>query len=161
MSWLTPLQARWQAASPRERRSLTLAVTVLGLALLWWLALSPALQVWRTADVQHAALDAQQQQMLGLQAKARALQALPKINLTDARLALESSLKPLGTSAQMTQQPDRLTVMLKGVSAQALAQFLSVSRQNAHLVPSESHLKRPDVAKDAWDGSVVFTLPAP
>jgi general secretion pathway protein M len=160
MNWLTPIQARWQAASPRERRSLTLALIVLGFALLWWLALSPALQVWRTADAQHAALDAQQQQMLGLQAKARALQALPKVNLADARLALESSLKPLGAGAQLTQQPDRLTITLKGVSAQALAQLLSASRQNAHLVPSESHLKRPDAVKDAWDGSVVFTLPS-
>jgi len=153
------LQTRWQAASPREQRGVLLALAVVLLALLWWLALAPALKVWRTAEAQHTLLDAQHQHMLGLQAQARALQALPKPNAADARQSLEISLKSLGPAAQLTLQPDRLSVTLKAVSAQALAQWLSASRQNAHLVPIESHLKRPDVAKDAWDGSVVFALP--
>ncbi|MDD5031392.1 MAG: type II secretion system protein GspM [Rhodoferax sp.] len=160
MNWLIPWQQRWQAASAREHRSVTLAAAVLGLAVVWSLALAPALKVWRTADAQHAALTAQHQQMLNLQAQARALQALPKVNAADARLALEASLKPLGTAAQLAQQPDRLTVTLKGLTAQALVQWLSATRQNAHLIPLEAHLKRADAAKDGWDGSVVFALPA-
>lgn len=153
------LKNHWQAASQREQRGLLLALALLMLALLWWLALAPALQVWRTSAAQHTLLDAQHQQMLGLQAQARALQALPRPNSADARLALENSLKPLGAAAQLTQQADRLQVLLKGVSARALVEWLSASRQNAHLTPIESHLKRPDAAKDAWDGSVVFILP--
>ena len=99
--------------------------------------------------------------MLSLQAKARALQALPKLNAMDARRALEDSLKPLGAAAQMTAQMDRLTVTLKGVSAQALAQWLSSCRQNAHSVPSEAHLKRANTGADGWDGFVVFSMHTP
>ncbi|MDD2924318.1 type II secretion system protein GspM [Rhodoferax sp.] len=160
MNGLTPLKARWQAASRREQRSLILALVVVALALLWWLALAPALAVWRSADSQRVALEAQLQQMLGLQAQARALQALPTLNAPEARRALEEALKPLGTGAQMTQQMDRLNVTLKGVPAQALAQWLSACRQNAHLVPVETHLRRAAAGAAVWDGSVVFALPA-
>jgi general secretion pathway protein M len=157
MNWQTLLRTRWQAAARREQRSLMLAGGVVALALLWWLALAPALAVWRTAPAQHLLLQAQMQAMQTLQAQARALQALPTMNAAESRRALEDALKTLGKTAQMTVQADRLNVTLKGVSAQALAQWLSSSRQNAHLVPTEVHLTR---VADAWDGSVVFTLPA-
>lgn len=157
MNWQTVLRTRWQAASRREQRSLMLAGGVAALALLWWLALAPALAVWRTAPAQHLLLQAQMQNMQTLQAQARALQALPTLNAAESRRALEDALKALGKTAQMTVQMDRLNVTLKGVGAQALAQWLSSSRQNAHLVPIEAHLTR---VADAWDGSVVFTLPA-
>ncbi|HEY8905514.1 MAG TPA: type II secretion system protein GspM, partial [Rhodoferax sp.] len=80
MNWQALLRARWQAASRREQRSLLLAFVVLALALLWWLALAPALKVWRTAPAQHLQLQAQMENMLTLQAQARALQALPTLN---------------------------------------------------------------------------------
>lgn len=161
MNWRSLVQTRWQGASEPEKRSLSAALVVLALALVWWLALAPALAVWRTANAQRSALDTQLEHMRSLQAQARALQALPKLNATDARRALEESLKPLGSAAQMSAQVDRLTVTLKGVSAPALAQWLSSSRQNAHWVPSEAHLKRVNVGTDAWDGSVVFSLHTP
>ena len=69
------------------------------------------------------------------------------------------SLKPLAATAQLAQQMDRVTVTLKGVGAQALAQWLSATRQNAHVVPAEVHLKRS--AAGGWDGTVVFTLALP
>ncbi|MDR3367583.1 type II secretion system protein GspM [Rhodoferax sp.] len=157
MNWQAMLRTRWQAASRREQRSLMLAGGVVALALLWWLTLAPALSVWRTAPGQHLQLQAQMQHMQTLQAQARALQALPTLNAAESRRALEDSLKALGKSAQVTVQTGRLNVALKGVSAQALALWLSSSRQNAHLVPTEVHLTR---AAEAWDGSVVFTLSA-
>ena len=159
MSALTELQRRWRNVSPREQRLLMLAVGVVTLALLWWVALAPALAVRKAAPAQHLALDAQNQQMQRLQAQALALRALPVVSAGDARAALEASLKPLGASAQLAVQVERATVMLKGVSPDALAQWLAVARQNARTVPSEAHLTRN--AAGAWDGSVVFYLPAP
>ena len=158
MSWRAEVQARWQAASGRERRLLLLALSVIGLSLLWWLGVAPALAVLRSADAQHQAQDTQLQQMLRLQAQARALQALPTLDASEARRALDTSLKLLGNSAQVTAQMDRLTVTLKGQDAPALAQWLGVVRQNAHLTPTEVHLKR--ATASTWDGSLVFTLPA-
>jgi general secretion pathway protein M len=124
--------------------------------LLWWVALAPALKVLKTAPQQHLALDAQNQQMQRLQAQALALRALPVVSAEEARSALEASLKPLGASGQMVVQVERATVTLKGVSPDALAEWLAVARQNARTVPSEAHLTRN--AAGAWDGSVVFYL---
>jgi general secretion pathway protein M len=156
MSTLTELQSRWRSVSPREQRLLLLALGVVALALLWWVALAPALKVLKTAPQQHLALDAQNQQMQRLQAQALALRALPVVSAEEARSALEASLKPLGASGQMVVQVERATVTLKGVSPDALAEWLAVARQNARTVPSEAHLTRN--AAGAWDGSVVFYL---
>ena len=70
MSALTELQSRWRSVPPREQRLLLLALGVVALALLWWVALAPALKVLKTAPRQHLALDAQNQQMQRLQAQA-------------------------------------------------------------------------------------------
>ncbi len=156
--WRAMVQARWQQASAREQRWLSAALALVSLALVWWLAVAPALQVLKSADAQHQALDTQLQQMQRLQAQARALQALPTLDAQETRRALEASIKLLGAGALLTQQMDRVTVTLKGVSAPALAQWLSATRQNAHVVPTEAHLKR--ASAGGWDGTVAFTLAA-
>lgn len=158
MSALTELQGRWRSVSPREQRLLLLALGVLLLALLWWVALAPALKVLKTAPQQHLALDAQHQQMQRLQAQALVLRAQPLMTATEARSALEASLKPLGDSAQMVVQVERVTVTLKAVAPDALAQWLATARQNARTVPTEARLMRN--AAGAWDGTVVLQLPA-
>jgi len=86
---------------------------------------------------------------------------LPVVSAADARLALDASLKPLGSSAQVTQQPGRITVTLKGAAAPALAQWLALHQHNPALVLQDVHLKRVDAAHDSWDGSVVLAAPTP
>ena len=159
MSGWINLQARWRAASAREQRWLWTATAVVGLALLWRVALAPALAVLKSAELQHQTLEAQLQHMQVLQAQAQALQALPTLDAREMQRALDASVKPLGTAAQVTQQMDRMTVTLKGLDALALARWLAGARQNAHTVPTEAHLKRN--AANSWDGTVVFTLAAP
>ena len=158
MNWQLLLQ-RWQAVPAREQRLLLLALALLSALLLWWLALAPAWQVLRSADAQQQALDGQLRLMQRMQAQVQSLRALPMLDAQESKRALEDSLKPLGQSAQMTQQMDRTSVSFKGIGAQALAQWLAAARQNAHAVPAEVHLKR--AATGAWDGSVVFILAAP
>jgi general secretion pathway protein M len=159
MSALTNLQARWQNVSPREQRLLLLALSGVALALVWWVAVAPALAVLKTAPQQHAVLDAQLQQMQRLQAQATSLRAQPVVPADDARQALEASLKPLGASAQMVVQVERVTVTLKAAAPDALAQWLATARQNARTLPTEARLTRN--AAGAWDGVVVLQLPAP
>lgn len=158
MSAWTDWQSRWRTVAPREQRLLMLALGVVAVAVLWWVAMAPALAVRKAAPGEHLALDAQNQQMQRLQAQALALRALPVVSADDARSALEASLKPLGATAQMVVQVERATVTLKGVSPDALAQWLAVARQNARTVPSEAHLTRNTAG--AWDGTVVFYLAA-
>ena len=50
---LAPLRARWNALAPREQNMTLLAGGVVALALLWWLALAPALHSLRTAPERH------------------------------------------------------------------------------------------------------------
>jgi general secretion pathway protein M len=159
MSALTKLQARWRNVSPREQRLLLLALGAVALALVWWVAVAPALAVLKTAPQQHAVLDAQLQQMQRLQAQATSLRAQPVVPADDARQALEASLKPRGASAQLVVQVERVTVTLKAAAPDALAQWLATARQNARTLPTEARLTRN--AAGAWDGVVVLQLPAP
>ena len=158
MNLLMQLQTRWRSVSPREQRWVLLAGVLLSLALLWWLALAPALAVLKAAPAQHHALDAQLEQMQRLQTQAKALQAQPVLSVDAARQALEAALKSLGSGAQMTVQVDRVTVTLKAVPAGALAQWLATVRQNAHTAPVEAHLVRSPAG--GWDGTLVLSLGA-
>jgi general secretion pathway protein M len=150
------LQARWTSASQREQQWLLAAVALVLGAVLWWLALAPALTTLRTADKQGPLLDAQLQQMQRLQQQARALQSQPRPALDEARRLLEASVKPLGATAQLLVAGERVTVTLKGASADALAQWLAQVRLNARAVPSEARLVRS--ATGSWDGTLVLTL---
>ena len=158
MNLLMQLQTRWRSVSPREQRWVLLAGVLLSLALLWWLALAPAMAVLKAAPAQHHALDAQLEQMQRLQTQAKALQAQPVLSVDAARQALEAALKSLGSGAQMTVQVDRVTVTLKAVPAGALAQWLATVRQNAHTAPVEAHLVRSPAG--GWDGTLVLSLGA-
>lgn len=86
------LQQRWKALAPREQNLVLAASAIVALALLWWVALAPALKTLRTAPARHAALDAQLQRMQSLQAEALQLQAAPRGTPGDAVGSLRASL---------------------------------------------------------------------
>lgn len=152
------LRARWAALAPREQALVAAAAALVALALLWWLAIGPAVSTLRSAESQHRALDAQLQQMRRLQAQARAMQAQPKLNHDEAMRQLEAAIRQqLGTSARYAIAGDRVTLTLTNTPAQALAQWLSQVRTNARAIPGEARLARN--AGGGWDGSLVLTLP--
>ena len=127
-------------------------------ALLWWVGLAPALATLRSAQSQHLVLDAQMQQMRRLQAQAKALQAQPRLTFDDARRLLEASVKPMGVTVQLSVIGERVTVTLKGASADSVAQCLTQARLNARAVPAQARLVRS--AAGTWDGTLVLTLSA-
>lgn len=151
-----PLQARWDSVSRREQRLLLAALALVLGAVLWWVGLAPALATLRAADPQQRQLDLQLQQMQGLQAQAKTLQAQPFLSFAEARRLLEASVKPLGATAQLVVTGERVTVAFKGASPDALAQWLTQARLNARAVPSEARLVRN--AAGTWDGTLVLTL---
>ena len=171
MNRLSAVQNFWAALARRERIAVALALGGVALMLVWWLALAGALQTLRTAPTQAAQLETQLQTLRGLQAQARSLQAQPKLSRDDAFRALEASVKQrLGSSAQLSQQGERTTLVLKGTSAQALAQWLAQARIDARVLPSEARLQRAApaagpatgsaAAADGWNGTLVLALPA-
>lgn len=152
------LGARWQALAPRERKLVLGAAALVALALVWWVALAPALATLRTAPEQHRALDAQLQRMQRMQAQAQTMLAQPRQNYDEALRQLEQAIRTqLGTSARYSISAERVTVTLTGVSGQVLGQWLSQVRVNARALPGEARLVRN--ASGSWDGTLVLTLP--
>ena len=188
MRWLESLEARWQAwwpeLAPREQRLTVIGAVLVVAALLWWLALAPALRTLSSSRTEHPRLDAQMQQMLGLQLRARAAQGQPRANRDDAVRALEASVRQnLGPNAQMQSanaaSGEGVSVAVRGAPADALAQWFAQARANARAVPREVHITRSAQSAPAsnpatsqapapgaegpqarWDGTLVMGLPA-
>ena len=151
------LSRAWQGMSGRERRMVGATMALVLLAVLWWLALSPALRVLRSAPQQIEALDQQLQTMQQLAAEAGAIQSRPPMAREASLRALEASVRQrLGTAPQVRVAGDRATVVLQGVPPQALAQWLSQVRTGARVVPVQAQLRR---GAQGWDGTVVLDLP--
>lgn len=152
------LRTRWQALPGREKTLVGAAAALVATALVWWVALGPALGVLRSANEQHRALDTQLQRMRGLQQQAQALQAQPKQNHDEALRRLELSVRQkLGTTARTTVVGDRVSVTLTGTPPEALAQWITQARVDARALPSEARLTRN--AAGLWEGTLVLSLP--
>jgi len=154
------LVARWRGLQPREKLALCLATLAITTLMLWKLALAPLLQTVRHAPAQHRQLDEKLRQMQALQAQAQALQALPKIGRETMVHALELSLQPFGQAARLKIDDVQATLTLQRADASILAQWLIQLRSEARLQPAEIHLRRSG-SPPAWDGTLVFRLPAP
>ncbi len=159
---LATLRTEWQALPLRRRRVVAAALTLLAAAVLWWVALAPALTTLRTAPTQRLALDAQLQRMRQLEAQARAIrasaQALPPLGRDEAQQALETTVRQqFGEAGRLTAQADGMTLVLTGVSGQALAQWLAQARIEARTLPREARLNRQ--ASGLWEGRLTLMLP--
>ncbi len=162
------LLSYWRQMKPREKRLVLTASVLVLVALIWWLALAPALNTLRLAPEQHRSLDAQIQAMQSMSAEAKALQNQPKLGLEEAQKALQSSVtQRFGAnpnSAQLSMAGERATLTLKNANPQELALWLTQARVNARALPSEVKLTRSANANTgansiAWDGSLVLSLP--
>ncbi len=154
-----PARARWQALDAREKSLARTAAAVLTLAVLWWVAIAPALAVWRQAESRQRSLDTRWQRIQTLAAEAQALRAQPVIQREEALRALEASAKQyLGAGTQVTLAGDRATLALRNVDAGALAQWLPLARVDARAVPVEAKLTRVE-APPRWSGTLVLSLP--
>jgi general secretion pathway protein M len=153
----------WAALAMRERRLVSAAGWLLAGALLWWLALAPALGTLRAAERQHQVLDAQLQSMLALKAQAVSLQSQVRASGEDSRRVLVASVKQaFGSSASLQFAGERASVTLKNVSGQTLASWLMDVRVNALVLPAEVRLTRlpAPAGTDSWDATLVLNLPS-
>jgi general secretion pathway protein M len=160
--WLKKTRDAYAALAPRERTMVLAAAIVVGLAVLWWVLLAPALATLARVDAERAGLDAQWQQLMGLQQEAQALQAQPRISGAKARQALEDSVKSsFGEAARLQWAGERANVTLSGASGGAIAQWLARARADAKAVPVQSRLTR--AAGDAvlWNGLISVEVPQP
>ena len=150
------LMTRWNALARREQQAVLAALVLVLGAVLWWVALAPALSTLRSAPQQQRLLETQLQHMQLLQQQAKTLQAQPPLTLAESRRLLEASVKTLGPNAQLTVVGERVTLTLKGASADAMAQWLTQTRLTARVSPAEARLVRN--AAGTWDGVMVLIL---
>ena len=158
---MATLRAHWASLAAREQTLVLAAAALLGLALLWWLLLAPALAQLRASPARHAAVDAQLQQMQALQAEALRLRGAPRPQGGEALRTLQGALaQQLGAATQLQTVGDRSTVTLKAVPAEALAQWLGQVRGTARAVPMQARLVRSGTDTPAlWQGQLVLVLP--
>lgn len=140
----------WQQMAPRERLAVALAAAIVGLAALWWLALTPALATLRQAPSQRERLMAEVQDMQAMASQARQLQSHSAVSRDDALRALESATqRHFASTAKLNVLGDQATVTLQGAAPLALAHWLADVRANARLAPAEAHLQRQAAADPA------------
>jgi general secretion pathway protein M len=153
------LRTWWATRAPREQSALTVAGSVLALALLWWIGIAPAWRSLQRAQQQTPMLQAQLASMRSLQAEARGLQALPAPSRAAALQALHSvSQSTLGGLATIAAQGPHAIVTVRNASPQALAQWLAQVRSDARLTPDQVQWNR---TPQGWQGTAQFPLPGP
>ena len=142
--------------SPREQIGIRWALGVLGGAVVWFVAIAPAWQVWQSSQSQLSALAQQHADMLALQAQAKQWQSRNDLSTEASAQILKNLCANLGEKVKCSRQAQRMTVDVKGVSPQALAQAWTQARSQAQAVLLETNLQRQG---EAWDGQWIWTLP--
>lgn len=150
------LRAQWAGMAVRERRLIALALGLVGLALVWMIAVQPAWRTLRELPAQIDTLDLQLQQMQRLAAESRELRQLPPVPAAQAEAALRGATARLGANASLNLQGDRAILTLNGVEGSALAAWLGEVRSAARARPDEAKLSR---GPNGYSGSVTLTLP--
>ena len=156
MSIVSELKTRFAALDMREQQALRAAACILGLLLLWWVAVQPA---WRTLARAPAELDRVEQQLQHMQAQAgeaRELRAVPPVSATQAQEALQAATARLGGLAQLSFNGGRAMLTLKGVSSDALQVWLAEARHAARARIVQAQLQRGSVG---YLGSITLDLP--
>lgn len=150
------LAAAWVARSPRERAMVTLAAAVLGLYLLWAVAIVPAWRTLRAAPAKLEQLEGQLQQMQRLAAEVQELRATPPLPPEQAQAALSASAARLGDKARLTVQGSRATLAISGLAGDEIAAWLAEVRGGARARVIEANLNR--TPQGLYAGSVVLAV---
>ena len=152
---LASLRQWWRALPGRERRLLLVAGGVLGLALLWWLALAPALGTLRSAPAEIETAEAQLRAMQRLAAEVTELRSTPPVNSEQAAAALRAATERLGEQARLSLQGDRAVLTLNGVGTSQLRDWLAEARSGARARPVEASLLR---SGSGFSGTLVVAI---
>lgn len=156
--WRDKMRARWRAFAPRERQAIVIAGSVLGVFLLWTLAVQPAWRTLRDAPAELDRLDAQLQHMQRLAAETRELRSAPAVAPAEAVNALKAGTERLGDKAKLGLLGDRATVTLTAVEGAVLRNWLAEVRSGARVRPVEAQLTR---GPQGYSGSIVLLLQGP
>lgn len=157
-SWVTArraLGARWAALALRERTALSAAAVLVGLFLMWSVALQPA---WRTLQTAPGRIDQQGAQLQALQrlaAETAELRAIAPVSGAQSSAALQGATARLAGRATLQLQGDRATVTVVGLNGDELREWLAEVRSAARARATEVQLTRD---AQGYSGTLVLSL---
>jgi general secretion pathway protein M len=151
----TEASQRWAALPQRERMGVSLAAVAIGIVLVWWIAVAPALRALRETPAQIDALDVQLQSMQRMALEASELRGAAPVPATQAAMALRSATERLGEAGRIALQNDRATLTLSGVTGEAMRAWLSEARSGARARPIEAQLTR---GPQGYSGTIVLSI---
>ena len=152
---LAAARAWWAGLSLRDRQALTLAGVVLGLYLLFAVAIQPAWRVLAAAPAERERLDAELQTMQQLADEAKALRSTPPVAPAQALAALQAASARLGSHGRLVVQGDRAVLDVTGASSAELRSWLAEARSGARARPVEARLTR---SAGGYSGSIVVSI---
>ncbi|MBK1686753.1 type II secretion system protein GspM [Rubrivivax gelatinosus] len=152
---LAPLKAWWARLAPRERVLVGAAATIVGLYLVFAVAVQPAWRTLAAAPAKLEALDAELQAMDRLAAEARELRSAPPVNAEQAAAALRAASERLGPHGRLSLQGDRAVLTLDNVGTAELQDWLAEVRSGARARPVEATLTR---GSAGYSGSIVVAI---
>ena len=132
----------WQARAPREQRMLLLAAAAVAAALLWFVALAPALRTLARAPAEIDTAELQWQTMQRLATEARELRAAAPVTAEQAGVVLKAATERLGDKGKLLLQGDRATLTLRDVGSGAVRDWLTEARTGARARAVEATLTR-------------------
>jgi general secretion pathway protein M len=148
-------RAWWLTLAARERRLVLVAAAVLGLYLVWAVAVQPARRTIERATVEREALETQWQVMLRLADEAQQLRAAPPVSRDEAVDTLEAATERLGAAGRLMVQGNRAVLTLSGVGTGALRDWLTEVRSGARARPVEATLSR---SAQGYNGTLVVAI---
>lgn len=151
------LREQWRARAPRERRMLLAASIAVGVLLVWWIAIQPAMRTLRETPAQLDELETQLQQLQRLAAESQTLRGAAPVGTAQAGLALKAATDRLGEKGRLTLLGDRATLTLNGVHTEALRGWLLEARSAARVRPVEAQLTR---GQQGYSGTITVVFAA-
>ncbi|MBI5719875.1 MAG: type II secretion system protein M [Burkholderiales bacterium] len=136
------LRQWWLGLARRERRLIGAAAAVVAVALLWWVALGPALRTLQRVPAQIDAAETQLQLMQRLAAEARELRGVTPVPADQAGNVLKAATARLGDKGRLAVQGDRAVLTVAGVGSVALRDWLAEARSGARARTIEANLSR-------------------
>lgn len=134
------IKSGWAGLSPRDRRLAAIGGVVLGLYLVWAIAVAPALATLRRAPGELAQLQSQEQQMQLLAQVAKSLRGAQPVPPAQAAAALNAATARLGPQGKLSIQGERAVLTLRDAPAPQILAWLAEARAGARARVSEATL---------------------
>ncbi len=150
------IRSVWAGLTPRDRGLAALGAAVLGLFLVWAIAVAPALATLRRAPAELVQLQSQAQQMELLAQVAKSLRGTQPVPPAQATSALTAATARLGPRAKLSLQGERAVLTLQDAPAPQIMSWLAEARAGARARVSDATLRQ--TGPGAYSGSVTVVI---